>query len=313
VNTGSGAERFLTTQHERDKETGLDYRGARFYDSDISRFLSLDPLAREFPSWSAYNYVVGNPISLIDPTGRSPKGTGNGDKDKKKKEETPASLDPERGGDFESAMVIEQGLDHGGMMQERSSQMLNNAVANLTGSNKELVGTDWYTPAGKVNAAIGTMATAGELSTSSFRLTNGAYNGCKFSFKWYSSGWTGGSKAQITTYKASNAAGVLGKLSLFGGVVMDGIGVRNYYKYGADSKNAVHPAKAIVNTGMGIIGLKLNPLAAVIYSGVDAFYPGGWMGDGKNPGAIKFTSDLIEHNREVIPKFNLYKDMPGGF
>jgi RHS repeat-associated protein len=75
VNTGSGAERFLTTQHERDKETGLDYRGARFYDSDISRFLSLDPLATEFPAWSAYNYVMGNPISLIDPTGRSPEGT----------------------------------------------------------------------------------------------------------------------------------------------------------------------------------------------------------------------------------------------
>ena len=68
----------MTTQHERDKETGLDYRGARFYDSDIARFLSLDPLAKQFPAWSAYNYVMGNPISLIDPTGRSPEGTGDG-------------------------------------------------------------------------------------------------------------------------------------------------------------------------------------------------------------------------------------------
>ena len=33
--------RYLTTHHERDKETDLDYRGARFYDSDIGRFLSL--------------------------------------------------------------------------------------------------------------------------------------------------------------------------------------------------------------------------------------------------------------------------------
>ncbi len=83
VNTGSGdPEKFLTTQHERDQETGLDYRGARFYDSDIARFLSLDPLATEFPGWSAYNYVMGNPISLVDPTGKSPEG--NGDKDKKK-------------------------------------------------------------------------------------------------------------------------------------------------------------------------------------------------------------------------------------
>ncbi len=62
-------EKFLTTQHERDQETGLDYRGARFYDSDVARFLSLDPLAADYPSLSDYSYVAGNPISFIDPTG----------------------------------------------------------------------------------------------------------------------------------------------------------------------------------------------------------------------------------------------------
>jgi len=63
-------ERYLTTQHERDNETGLDYRGARYYDSDVARFLSLDPLASEFPEWSDYCYVAGNPIIFIDPDGR---------------------------------------------------------------------------------------------------------------------------------------------------------------------------------------------------------------------------------------------------
>ena len=66
------AEKYLTTQHERDVETGLDYRGARFYDSDIGRFLSLDPLAAEFPAWSPYNYVLGNPMRFIDKDGRNP-------------------------------------------------------------------------------------------------------------------------------------------------------------------------------------------------------------------------------------------------
>jgi len=67
-----GQEKYLTTHHERDTETGLDYRGARYYDSDVGRFLSLDPLAAEYPAWSSYAYVLGNPISLIDPTGESP-------------------------------------------------------------------------------------------------------------------------------------------------------------------------------------------------------------------------------------------------
>lgn len=74
VNTASGnPEKFLSTQHERDLESGLDYRGARFYDSDIARFLSTDPLATKYPSWSPYNFVMGNPIIFIDPDGRAVK------------------------------------------------------------------------------------------------------------------------------------------------------------------------------------------------------------------------------------------------
>lgn len=65
-------ERYLTTQHERDQTTGLDYRGARYYDSDVARFLSLDPLAQEFPAWNPYSYVLGDPIALTDPNGEGP-------------------------------------------------------------------------------------------------------------------------------------------------------------------------------------------------------------------------------------------------
>ncbi len=72
-------ERYLTTQHERDLETGLDYRGARYYDGDIGRFLSLDPKAKKFPECSDYNYVLGNPIILIDSDGKSPDWIDNGD------------------------------------------------------------------------------------------------------------------------------------------------------------------------------------------------------------------------------------------
>ena len=68
---GTG-DKYLTTQHERDQETGLDYRGARYYDSDVARFLSIDPWANKYPAWSTYNYVIGNPVKFVDPTGKGP-------------------------------------------------------------------------------------------------------------------------------------------------------------------------------------------------------------------------------------------------
>jgi hypothetical protein len=50
--------------------TSYDY-GFRIYNPAIARFLRVDPLAEGTPSWSPYNYVHGDPISLIDPDGRS--------------------------------------------------------------------------------------------------------------------------------------------------------------------------------------------------------------------------------------------------
>lgn len=69
--SNGSVEKYLTTQHERDVETGLDYRGARFYDGDVGRFLSLDPLAANYPSLSDYCYVAGNPVIFIDPDGKA--------------------------------------------------------------------------------------------------------------------------------------------------------------------------------------------------------------------------------------------------
>ena len=59
------------TGKERDTEAGLnlDYFRARYYDPALGRFLGVDPLGDEFPSWSPYNYVGNDPVSFIDPTG----------------------------------------------------------------------------------------------------------------------------------------------------------------------------------------------------------------------------------------------------
>jgi RHS repeat-associated protein len=62
--------RFKFTGKERDTETGFDYFGARYYASDLSVWLSVDPMAGKYPGMSAYMYCAGNPVVLVDPDGR---------------------------------------------------------------------------------------------------------------------------------------------------------------------------------------------------------------------------------------------------
>ena len=49
---------------ERDAETGYDYFGARFY-WQAGTWLSVDPLAGDYPQISPYAYCAWNPISRI--------------------------------------------------------------------------------------------------------------------------------------------------------------------------------------------------------------------------------------------------------
>ncbi len=54
---------------ERDTETGYSYFGSRYYNSDLSIWLSVDPQASKYPSLSPYVYCANNPIKLVDPNG----------------------------------------------------------------------------------------------------------------------------------------------------------------------------------------------------------------------------------------------------
>jgi len=60
---------YTFSAKERDTETGYSYFGARYYDADISVWLSVDPMADERSWLSPYNYCQWNPMVLIDTDG----------------------------------------------------------------------------------------------------------------------------------------------------------------------------------------------------------------------------------------------------
>ena len=47
-------------------ETGLSYFGARYYSSDLSIWLSVDPMSDKYPSLSPYVYCANNPVKCVD-------------------------------------------------------------------------------------------------------------------------------------------------------------------------------------------------------------------------------------------------------
>ncbi|MDP2364612.1 MAG: RHS repeat-associated core domain-containing protein [Ignavibacteria bacterium] len=56
-------------RYNSDTETNYDYFGARYYDSDLGRWLIVDPMASSRPGLTPYNYCQNNPLLRIDPSG----------------------------------------------------------------------------------------------------------------------------------------------------------------------------------------------------------------------------------------------------
>jgi len=61
--------RYKFSGKELDDATGYNYFGARYYDSELSMWLSVDPLADERSWVSPYSYVQNSPVMRVDPSG----------------------------------------------------------------------------------------------------------------------------------------------------------------------------------------------------------------------------------------------------
>jgi RHS repeat-associated protein len=63
------AYRYTGKPFEDDNGLELYYYGARWYDPELGRFLSVDPLASKYPGLSPYIYCANNPLKFVDPDG----------------------------------------------------------------------------------------------------------------------------------------------------------------------------------------------------------------------------------------------------
>jgi len=85
--TGNFNPTYTFSGKEKDAETGYSYFGQRFYDSQLSLWISVDPMRGKYPSLSPFVYCANNPLRLIDPNGMEidwyvPKGANNAVYDK---------------------------------------------------------------------------------------------------------------------------------------------------------------------------------------------------------------------------------------
>ena len=71
----SATTSYTFSAKEKDSETGLSYFGARYYASDLSIWLSVDPMSDKYLSLSPYVYCANNPVKLVDPNGEEIVGT----------------------------------------------------------------------------------------------------------------------------------------------------------------------------------------------------------------------------------------------
>jgi RHS repeat-associated protein len=75
VNTFDPTPKF--SGKERDEESQLDYFGARYYDREQYRFISVDPVISRFWAsydlrrWNLYAYCGDNPVVYVDLNGES--------------------------------------------------------------------------------------------------------------------------------------------------------------------------------------------------------------------------------------------------
>ena len=264
-NNNAEKQSYKYNGKELDQMHGLnlyDYH-ARHYDSAIGRFTTIDPHAENYYAWSPYHYAANNPIRITDPTGMDWYEDEDGNKMWRRSRDADYT-------DSNDKVWKNIGEEHTFVFGQESIRFgqRENKDGELTLFSEKMKTSDseWFDTGAKAASFLGSLGSASELTEGAFRLTNGAYNGSQISLKYYASGWRGGSRAQIRTYRLSAAGKILGGATFAASTLMNGIGVYN---------KTVTPEKAMFDFTMGAAAI-YNPAFGIPYGLSEAFIPGGF-------------------------------------
>jgi len=81
----NGVNNYQYNAKEKD-DSGLFYYGARYYDSDLGRFVTADTIRGDIKNpqtLNRYVYTLNNPLKYVDPSGNKIKLTGTGEENQK--------------------------------------------------------------------------------------------------------------------------------------------------------------------------------------------------------------------------------------
>ncbi|WP_101260003.1 hypothetical protein [Labilibaculum filiforme] len=182
--------------------------------------------------------------------------------------------------------------EDGSLSIEYIEEPIPSPVWNYSTQNYSMMGEDatagsdpfsdntWTTAIDWSNNGAGGVGTSMSKLKGSFRMSNGAANGSKFSPKYYESNWSGGSRARITTHSAAKWGSKISRGTVFVTIGLAAYNINEANKLDNRSfgyNTQVATAQTVVGIGGAMAGAQIGGAIGVWFGGVGAI-PGSIIG-----------------------------------